>query len=153
MKILVKSKSPDMTGSITIQTGSRLSMFGVIDTFDLRRNFPYNHHPVSAFAMSQIFSRDIKKLRQSSLASQIPPLRREILIDSRDRDANFIDHPHGNRTHDHQQRGLSGLSKLRAEGQNEKLNLVFNEEAVRPRGTECRNSFWWWMTNGIFSNY
>jgi hypothetical protein len=75
--------------------------------------------------MSQIFSRDIKKLRQISLASQIPPLRREILIDSRDRDANFIERPHRNRTHDHQQRGLSGLSKLRAEGQNQQLNFAF----------------------------
>lgn len=153
MEILVKSKSPDMTGSITIRTGSRVSMFGVIDIFELRRDFPYKHHPVSAFAMSQIFSRDIKKLRQISLTSQIPPLRHEILIDSRDRDANFIERPHRNRAHDHQQRGLSSLSKLRAEEQNQKLNFAFNEEAVRPRGTECRNSFWWWMTNGIFSNY
>jgi hypothetical protein len=52
--------------------------------------FSLEPHPGPAFAMSQIFSRDIKKLRQISLASQIPPLRREILIDSRDRDANFI---------------------------------------------------------------
>jgi hypothetical protein len=50
-------------------------------------------------------------------------LRREILIDSRDRDANFIERPHGNRTHAHQQRGLSGLSKLRAEEQNQQENL------------------------------
>lgn len=53
-----------------MQTGSRLSKSGVIDTFELRRDFPYNHHPVSAFAMSQILSWDIKKLRQISLASQ-----------------------------------------------------------------------------------
>jgi hypothetical protein len=68
MEILLKSKSPDTTESITIQTGSRVSMFGVSDTFELRRDFPYNHHPVSAFKMSQIFSRDIKKLRQISFA-------------------------------------------------------------------------------------
>jgi hypothetical protein len=68
MEILVKSKSSDMTGSITIQTGSRLSMSGVIDFFELRRDFPYNHHPVSAFKMSRSISWDIKKLRIFSLA-------------------------------------------------------------------------------------